>query len=273
MINLSVIIPYCYGGDEQRLTALENTFKCIKAQTMTDFEIIVVEELVKVEKPSFPYCDNINQFIVLKDPEKRWYNKSWCINVGTKKAISENILVLDADVIFGKEYFKFIIEFAKNHKFFHGYSWIALMHGKDNPIIRIKPHSDTPFNVNETQKVDDKNGMYGVWATGGSWFFDKTFYWNVLGGMNENYFGYGGEDGDMYQRVKHIFNNKIPELNYVIVHQYHNWHPENGANPIVDYQKMSTLSHITAKNPQLIINKLKEKELGKIQCPTLIEMY
>lgn len=254
-MNLSVIIPYCYGGDEQRLSALDNTMKSIKSQTMADFEVIIVEELVKTDKPTFPYFNHegtIKELIVLQDPEKRWYNKSWCINVGVKASSTDNIIVLDADVIFGKEYFTLITEYAKTHKFFHGYNWIALMPGKDNPVIRIKPHSE-------------------VCATGGSWFTDKNFYWNVLGGMNENYFGYGGEDGDMYQRAKHIFGN-VPEIPYPIVHQYHNWHPDNGANPLTNYQKMNEMSHITGRNPQMVINKLKEKQLGRIECPTLIEM-
>jgi predicted glycosyltransferase involved in capsule biosynthesis len=250
--KLSVIIPYCYGGDEQRLIALENTFKSIKAQEMTDFEIIAVEELVKTDKPTFPYRDNINQFVTLKDPEKRWYNKSWCINVGIRKASTENILILDADIIFGKDYFQSILDYAQTHNFFHGYNWIVLLPGRDNPVTRIKRHRD-------------------VWATGGSFFTTKDFYWNVTGGMNENYFGYGGEDGGFYQRLLHIFNKNIPEIDYPIAHQYHHWHPDNGANPFVA-KIVTELSSKESKYPAIIIEKLKQVSLGNVATPTLIDM-
>jgi len=267
-MKLSIIIPYAFGGDPLRLQALENLFKSIESQIFKDFEIIVIEELIKVNSVSFPYKNKVNQLIILKDPENRWYNKSWCINVGIKNSNTDNILILDADIMFGKEYFKIIEEFAKtHHKFFYGYNWIILMPGKDNPIVRIRPHSDKINGINEV----GSGKMYGIYATGGSWFSNKKFFWQSLGGMNENFFGYGGEDGEMHKRVSYVLGHEPDEIEYPIVHQYHDWHPKNGVNPL-NLEYMRNLENITSSNPEKTINKLKFLQLGNIKCPTLMTL-
>lgn len=250
-MRLSVIIPYCYGGDDLRLAALHSTFESISAQDMREYEVIVVEQLVKTSEPTFPYRDKVNKFITLKDPQQRWYNKSWCINVAARVAESERMLMLDADVLFGKDYFNRILEFSKKHIFFYGYDWIALMPGRDNPIIRIKPHSE-------------------LHAAGGSWSSTRAFYWKILMGCNENYFGYGWEDQDIHIRARHVLNAPIPEIDYPIIHQYHHWHPATGANPWVDQSGGITFSTLKLE-PQIIIDRLKTVVLGRVEEPTLID--
>ena len=248
-MKLSVVIPYCYGGDELREIALDNLMLSIKAQDTTDFELIVVEQFVKNDMVMFRHRDKVDQFITLIDPEKRTYNKSWGMNVGVRVAKSDNVLVLDADIMFGKDYFSKIIEFSTNKRFFHGYNWLTLMPGRDNPIVRIWAHSK-------------------ICATGGAWFTTKDFYWNKVGGMNENYFGYGGEDNDMERRVKYLLKT-IPEIDYPLIHQYHHWHPVTGGNPLSDFHK---LLDVTERNPLLTITRLQQVQLGNISNPTLIEM-
>jgi len=262
-MKFTVVIPYCYGGDELRITAVKNLLDSIDAQYHRDFEVIVVEQLVKVKERSFPFVSRVKEVIVIKDPWDRWFNKSWCINVGVKSVTTDNVLIIDADSLFGREYFSLVLDFAKKHEFFHGYSWIVLLPGRDNPLVRIRPHSD--------REIYTPDKMYGIYATGGTWFTSTKFYWETLGGMNESYFGYGGEDGDMWSRVNYVFKGQIPELDYPIVHQYHHWHPADGANPL-DLEKMRAISAVTAENPELIIQRLKEVQLGDRACPTLIKM-
>ena len=250
-MRLSVILPYCYGGDELRLTALANTFESIRGQEVKDYELIVVEQLVKATKPTFPYIGRVDQFITLKDPQNRWYNKSWCMNVGARKARTDKLLFLDADVLFGKEYFDKILDYANHYAFFYGYNWIALMPGRDNPLIRVKPHKD-------------------LHAAGASWFSTKQFFWDRLTGCNENYFGYGSEDQDIHLRAKYILGS-IPELDYPIVHQYHHWaSEEGGANPWVNKDGGITFGTLRMA-PDIIVDRLKLATLGQLNEPTLID--
>ena len=159
--------------------------------------------------------------------------------------------MLDADVAFGKYYLDQVWKFKKLlwRKFFHGYNWIVLLPGRDNPTTRISKH-------------------ISICSSGGSWFVDRKFFFETLGGMNENYFGYGREDSDLWQRANFILKGKIPELNYPIVHQYHNWEVVNQDNPI--YQKNNSLWHYTKSHREEIIEKLKKVELGNAEKPTLI---
>ena len=210
-IKLSVIIPYTHSEDTNRILALKNLWNSIESQTMQNFELIVVEETEKW-KIKLPYCCNyskrVNKYCPLSDPMERLFNKSWCINVGIKQAQSNKVLIIDADCIFGKEYFENVLNFSKKYSlFFNGYNWIVLLPGRDNPVIRISHHED-------------------IKSVGGSWFIDRFFFFDKLGGMNENYFGYGREDSDLWLRVNYVLNS-IPEIDYPLTHQYHHWEVVN----------------------------------------------
>jgi len=284
-IELSIVIPYTYGG-ELREQALGNLIKCLDAQTFKDFEVIVVEEIGKVYQGTiknrieeilgfnldkelwikiqqeisknktiktpidgkFPYKDKADKYILLRD--NRLFNKSWCINVGIRNALANNVLIVDADMLFGKEYFKKVIKFReKNSKFFSGYNCLVCLPGRDNPVIRIIEQ--------------DINAM------GGIWFVNKYFFFEELGGMNENYYGYGGEDNDVYQRAKFLLGEDA-RLPYTLVHQYHHWH-ERGSSFELNPNRLNLLN-VTRRKTKEIIRKLIETNLGQKKSPTEIKV-
>jgi hypothetical protein len=118
------------------------------------------------------------------------------------------------------------------------------MPGKDNPVSRhIRPDMTR--------------------AMGGIWYCEKDFYFNTLGGMNENFFGYGGEDNDVFERATYILNRTPAYVSYPIVHQYHDWMiPSSSANKW----------EYTRDNPLKIITLLKYSNLGKDEQPTIIDI-
>lgn len=245
-MRLSVIIPYTYG-DSLREEGLKHLINSIEAQIFKDFELIIPEQVKSNDTSKFIHkCDKL---ILLKCNEK--FNKSWCINVAMKQANTNNILILDADILFGKDYFSKVMEFKQHHSFFSAYKVIILLPGKSNPITRIRFQHD-------------------IHAMGGGWFTDRNFFFNELGGMNENYFGYGGEDNDIYYRARYVLKMPIPELDYSITHQYHDWHRPDGANPL-NPNRLIILKK-AEKNPREITNKLKEANLGNPNRPTLIQL-
>ena len=240
---ISVIIPYT-KGDEQREKNLLQLVTNIKKQTYKDFELILVEMLF--EKPNDLDIDDCNH-ICIAYPKNNRFNKSWAINVGVRNANSDNLLVVDADMVFGNDYFQKVVEFIeKSSKFFIGYSKLHCEIGKDNPEERIH------------------NPSY-LKAAGGAWYADKGFFWSV-GGMNESYFGYCAEDNDLWQRVNHILGS-IDELPYEMTHAYHDWHPKDSHFPLNDdrleifNQVMHDLDRATRKLKEL---KLGGKEPQKV---------
>ena len=245
--NLSVIIPYSHN-EILREQNLEKTLDCVFNQKYKDFELIVVEQLIKPYEhiiPIFQAHTNINR-IQLKDPLNRNFNKSWCINVAVKQAKSNNILVIDADMLFGDTYFEEVLKFAQlNTQYFSGYHDIICLPGRDNPATRVKKYDS-------------------IQAAGGAWFINKDFF-NKVGGMNENYFGYGGEDNDMWLRVSNILQD-IKSISYPLTHQYHHWHQQDGVNPLCE-DRMKILDK-TRKHPMNAISLLVRSNQGNINAPT-----
>jgi hypothetical protein len=137
-------------------------------------------------------------------------------------------------------------------KFFCAYLYLKLLPGKDNPTDRL---------------VSSKY----LEAIGGAWFCYKDFFFNTLGGMNENYFGYGAEDNDMWWRVQYwytkVFNNgeqyPIPMLPFNMEHQYHDWAPFTSER----YDMLNK----TRNHPDIVLKRLVEAQLGKESGPTLIK--
>ena len=246
-MKLSVIIPYTFGDDVREKNLSDLTYAIVD-QTFTDYELIIVEEVIGDNKERAAF-QGVHRYITLRDSRK--FNKSWCINVGVKNAQSDNVLVLDADMTFGKDYFERVMDFASTHpKFFNGFDIIRLLPGKDNPKLRVLPFKNQAI-------------------IGGAWFTNKKFFFDELGGFSEDYFGYGGEDNDTGERAKYILPGEvIPALPYMITHQYHDWHKPDGAMPLNPIRY--TLLNKTKQDPGAVIKLLKAKQLGKEIYPTFI---
>lgn len=255
MIELSVIVPL-YGFQPQREEALQNLLKTIDAQDMKlvvnnvlteerRFEVIIVEQK-STDMHNFPARPYLKH-IVLPGQEKG-FNKSWCMNVAAKAATSDNLVYLDVDMVFDKTYFDKINRFkSPNVNYFTCWQYIISMPGKDQPIARLITKD--------------------VLTAGGAFFINKGFFWSA-GGMNENYFGYGGEDNDLWVRVNRLLGDRtahnVPSMPYALGHWYHDW-----AAPSPD--RFYPLNR-TNQHTNTVIERLKAAPLGNPAAPTLIEL-
>jgi glycosyltransferase involved in cell wall biosynthesis len=210
-----------------------------------DYEVIVVEQVD--EKPHFDITQIYPvKHIVLKYPGK--FNKSWCMNVGAREASFDNLVFMDAETLFGRDYLIRI----KDHIFGSlnnqrvnqidlslCWSNIICLQGRDNPICRY-------VRTDHTRTL------------GGVWYCSKSFYFIRFGGMNEGFFGYGGEDNEAYYRAKYLLGD-VPEMNYYIVHQYHDWskQSESATDLLNEYKRI----------PQLVIDKLVKASIGDRKGP------
>ena len=261
-INFSIIVPW-YGGNIQRENSLRNMLNCLKMQieVNTDdpniYELIIVEQIKKGEEDIRKkrileiMPQELAHFRYIQLKKDGTFNKSWCMNVGARKASYQHLLFIDADSLFGQKYLTTIKHFIRKtpnprNKLMFCWNYIICLIGKDNPISRhIRPDTTR--------------------AMGGIWYVEKYFYFNEFGGMNENYEGYGGEDNDAYERASYLF--KSPHVSYMaypLVHQYHDW--EKPSENCVKYFE------ITRRNPEQIIEKLKNIERGNMNSPTYIKM-
>lgn len=248
MDNLSVIVPL-HGFAHDREQALDILVETVKAQDLADFEIIVVEQMDGDSRHSFlnltpPYINHITL-----PAQSRGFNKSWCMNVAAKKAKFGRLVFLDVDMMFGKNYFSTILQYAQSNepKFLLCWTYITFMPGKDEPI---------PRQV-------DRN----ILTAGGAFYIPHDFFWSI-GGMNENYFGYGGEDNDLWLRANRKMgesaHDNISILPYALVHKYHDWAEPSPSR----FHPLNRTLHF----PEIIEGRLLEVKLGNPSGPTEIEI-
>lgn len=250
--QLSLIIAYTDSIDENRLYGLTKLMQSIELQTFRDFETIVVEDTQGRGMSAFPFKDKVSRIIPISDPEYRKFNKSWVMNVGARNAKTDNLIFIDAEISFDNPFLlEEYLHLTEVYKFFNGWSKYICLEGRDNPTQRIHSFGKT------------------VHAMIGIFYSNKDFYFNKLGGYNENYFGYGGEDNDVFYRVEYLLK-KIPVSHQTVYHNYHHWHPLKGANPLNPEREV--ILNKTIANPQDIINKLINTQIGNKKCPTLIQM-
>lgn len=257
---LSVIIPYC-NQDQSRLPALEIMLDCIKNQDFmcTDhnntpingqraFEFIFIEQKNSNDYQVVDTKGIPDEHIVVE--HHGLFNKSWLMNIAARKATQDVLVFMDADTIFGTEYLYFVNHWRINQKptpkFFIGWDWIIKLPGRDEPTVRM---------VRST-----------ALTAGGIFWINKDFFWEA-GGMNENYFGYGGEDNDFWVRANFLLGKRnlknVSNAPYPLAHIYH-----HTANPSAD---RFFLLDRTVQYTQEVINKLKAKSLGQVAQPTLCD--
>ncbi len=259
-IHFSVIVPW-KGGNPVREKSLQNMINCLSVQeTPASLEPIVYELIIVEQAELMDNLGSLRYSVIpslsvpykhIRLSSKDSFNKSWCMNVGARQAIYPHLLFMDADSLFGKDFFRTIKRYiretpAPHNNIMFCWNYIIALIGKDNPIARhIRPDM--------------------TMAMGGIWYAKKDFYFNEFGGMNENYFGYGGEDNDAYERA--CFAMKVPAVSYMpypLAHQYHDWEPQS--NRAINY------FDITRKYPQEIINRLKSIGVGNSDHPSLINV-
>ena len=251
-MNFSIIIPW-FGQDETRISHLNHLLDCLSIQDIpSDGEVLKYEILI-VEQNSAEIKEKINigekTKLISLVTDNKLFNKSWCMNVGAKESKYDDLIFMDADSLLGKDFLLVVRRNVREssspyNKLMFCWNYIIALYGKDNPISRhIRP--DTTM------------------AMGGAWYCYKDFYFNEFGGMNENYFGYGGEDNDAYERARYLFNNSPPTMNYPLAHQYHDW---------VKASDTAMKFVITREHPKEIIERLLSANLGNKNSPTIINM-
>lgn len=248
MNRLSIIVPYIYDytdPEEIREQSLIKLLYAIRNQTFGGHELILVEYIVKGNRAKFKHRNLVNKYISLTDP--RPFNKSWCINVAMKESYHNSILVIDADNLFGLDYFERIKkhdETERKNNIFLCYNHYIKMPGRDE---ELKIYTNERYTIS------------------GVWYVSKDFFFSELGGMNENYFGYGAEDDDLTCRVEYRYLDNPPYMNYSLIHQYHHL-----AQPAPDrIKKLEITKADVGKTMKILINN--KELLGNKDSPTILE--
>jgi len=248
---LSVIIPM--GGEDEkgrRLRNLRETLGCIERQTFRDYEVILVEEVYD-GVVIFEDMD-VDKYVQVE--AAKYSNVSWTRNVGAKCARGDRLLPMDGDLLFDVDYFERIMDVKR--------PWFIAW----DTCFRLTEIGAGEFNLNEDisklfQHRDYAHGAIHYTESGAAGFcssFTRDFFFNKLGGYNENFTGWGGEDNDMVLRARHLLG-RVFALEYTIYHQPHG--DRGGGNS--EFEE-------TKKDPQGVTRKLVASNLGLLSGPTQV---
>ena len=269
-MKLSIIIP-TGGSDHLRNRNFNECLTCIKNQTFIDYEVIVVEQSLdnnfyKQSNSIIPY-----KHIGIKDPQNRGFNLSWCRNVGAREAQGEIIVLMDSDFVFENGYFQVISEFKG--EFAAGaetYYWCN-MEDPTSEWLRTKD-----FNVFRRLGAGPRDSVFQFRSMtrgcgyGAILVYNKDWFWNTLGGYNENFFRYGWEDKATTEMIKILLNRDDESMLRIPYESAHLHHRSKDVRNMNINEKL--FYDFTRMDQFDLANKIKECNVGKRSEPTVINV-
>lgn len=233
---LSVVVAIM-GEQPERVTAFMETLRCIRQQTLKDYEFVIVEQYS--EEPLWREVADLAlaRYIAVQDDI---HCRSWCKNVGARETVGDTLVFLDADVIFGNNYFRIIAEtFDPRNGYSAGWNstlWLTRVGLEEYQRTRIYIPYWVPIYVLWDLPIGlEKGTTFGLSTVFERGFFDR------LGGFNENYVLWAPDDKDMLARAAAASgDSEFHTLDYTMIHLWHGFRkkgPEEEQQRLLSYVK------------------------------------
>jgi hypothetical protein len=208
--EITFVIPH-RGAD--RVPLLLATLQTILSQHGVALECIVVEQNTKSELAELP--DGV-RYIHLPHPTdpSGWY-KSWAFNVGVSAARADVVVCHDGDLLVPCDYGREILKFLLNGDFevVHLQRFLFCLNRGDTERLmdsKSLQHSSAPERVRQS------------WQ-GGTLAIKKESFFKI-GGYDEDFVGWGGEDNEFYDRCTTLNAWRYGYLPFL-----HLWHEPQSA--------------------------------------------
>lgn len=182
--EITYVIPFRNTDRQDSIVSVVNN---IRAQRFPVIHIIIVEQDTNTRI-------NINRFkpitYYLQQDNQPLFNKSRAFNLGVSKALTNKIVLHDADMLVLSNYT------AKISK------TLDIVEGCHLGGTVIYTSQSAMQHINNTGVVDTGTNCERVigYFEGGSLACTRSTFWKI-GGFNEDYNGYGCEDCDFYARL------------------------------------------------------------------------
>ncbi|MDH5692156.1 MAG: galactosyltransferase-related protein [Gammaproteobacteria bacterium] len=233
-ILISVIIGH---RGLERIEHLEKTIDSFFGQTFSQFEIIVVESdqvsrLKLREEIQHVFCANKT-----KEP----YNRAQTFNVGARMARGQLLVLHDNDMIVPSTYLQELYD-----RYCEGYKFINIKRF----IFYLSETTSKHYRA--TSKLDYENFIFESVVQnlegGGSAAACKDSFFEI-GGMDESFVGWGGEDNEFWERAstRSVYSAGSQPI-------IHIWHPSqkekkerdtaSGVKRYFDLQKVDAFTRI-----------------------------
>lgn len=190
--KVSVILPV---GGQERLKQFQCVLKAFYSQTYRDLEIIVVEH--GSEQFYKAFCPFWIRYIFLQRKGDQQFNKSMAMNEGIRNAAAPYVLFHDADVVPPSAYVESILR-----HFNAGWDAVRPMRF----LFNLSANDSEKFMKNDAQYLPKVVELILQNFPGVSTAVSKEAYAKI-GGHDEQFWGWGGEDLEFLDRLKtvHLF--------------------------------------------------------------------
>ncbi|MDT8911802.1 glycosyltransferase family A protein [Amycolatopsis sp. PS_44_ISF1] len=198
-VDAAVVIPFRGSGGTARLRNLRWVLASLNDQTAgrSRYRIVVVEtdEVPRWRQEIQPLCDTY-----LHAYNDGRFNKAWAVNVGVVHgaAPAEAVCVLDADILVDRDFVaRALARFGEPGTQAHWPFQDLLFLDEDSSRRAIRNRC-----VSGRPEVDQRllRGVYLRRPPGGCLWL-RTSLFRRIGGMDERFAGWGGEDQDFEWRV------------------------------------------------------------------------
>lgn len=239
-IDLSIIIGHKGNG---RKDLLLSTLRSLAAQEGVSLECIVVEQdsrpIIKKDLPA--WVDYVFQEVSYEYQ----YNRAAAFNLGARLAKGDILLLHDNDMIVGIHYCRELVALARE-----GYE---ALNTKRYVFYLSKEVSGK--GIQSPQEIKDSTPLYVVQnlEAGGSMAITKKAYFEI-GGMDEDFVGWGGEDNEFWQRCSTL-KRWIWGFSPVI----HLWHESQPLKDEKDNHNIVLARMLEKENIHTRIKKLRER--------------
>lgn len=191
-MKFSYIIGFRHSNDR-----LRNLKSVLKWSQNFDCEMIVVESDV-ISKISNLQLEYNFQHIFVDNSLP--YNRSWMYNIGYKHSVNNYFLFGDADLIMNATELKTSISLLNEFDCVNPYSEVIDLNNEETLHYLEKENISFLNSIN-------RGGRRGVNMCGGLVAFTRKGFEKV-GGWDENFWGWGGEDDFMTIKTQHFLSYK-----------------------------------------------------------------
>ncbi|HED13199.1 MAG TPA: glycosyltransferase [Gammaproteobacteria bacterium] len=227
MLKISFLTTF-RSSDEYRLANLETVISHISAE-FPDWEIVVVEQDKKCTLARHPLAKKIN-YIDACNPGL--FNKSWGMNVAFRHSSGDILVVSDADMIVSADDLQRAVRTCeKELDAVRPYGRLIDMTASETEdYLQGGKLPDVP---EKTRGYDRGHASEALCMAGGIYILTREFFVRV-GGMDERFYGWGGEDDAMSIKLQSM-SPKVAIAR--MAKAWHLWHPGDNCYSHDHYQK------------------------------------
>jgi N-terminal domain of galactosyltransferase len=236
-----------------RLPLLLRTLESIAGQKSCAVECIVVEQ--DNEQRIRDHLPKWVSYLHTPPPKSDMpFSRAWAFNVAARAARSECLIFHDGDMLVCRDYAKFVLEYHQR-----GFAFINL---KRFIFYLSMVHSKRLLKSGQLHFGSAPEAVVQNLEAGGGFGADKSAFWEI-GGFDERFVGWGGEDNELWERAQ---TQQVYSFGFLPV--IHLWHAPQQERYMESESSAKELFRRLTKEPvSERIRKLKRTRAGELDGP------